>query len=89
MKSSFKYIAQNANSKIALPPQAQQVPSDASGQSANPAVTGASQQAQPQQQPQQNATASEGAPEAPAKSKILDQVGLSSEMMSKVAKETM
>ncbi len=84
--------AQNANSKIALPPQAQQVPADASGQSANTAVTGAPQQAQSQQQqsqPQQNTTASEGAPEAPAKSKILDQVGLSSEMMSKVAKETM
>ncbi|NUM58799.1 MAG: flagellar biosynthesis protein FlgD [Bdellovibrionaceae bacterium] len=29
-----------------------------------------------------------GAPEAPAKSKILDQVGLSSEMMAKIAKET-
>lgn len=72
--------AQNANSKIALPPQAQQSP--------NTTAVGASQQA-PQQQPQQNATAAEGAPEAPAKSKILDQVGLSSEMMAKVAKETM
>lgn len=79
--------AQNANSKIALPPQAQQSPAGASGQPAaiTPATTGAPQQ----QQPQQNMTASEGAPEAPAKSKILDQVGLSSEMMSKVVKETM
>lgn len=64
---------------------APQTATDPAAAAANPNQAqggAASSQAVPGKSEQQ------GAPEAPAKSKLLDQVGLSSEMISKIAKET-
>lgn len=90
-KSAPGEKAQNANGQV-VPPGAK--PAAAQGQVQGQGQTAGAQQGNAAA-PQGNTTsrqepaATQGAPEAPPKSKILDQVGLSSEMMSKVVKETM
>lgn len=79
--------AQNANGQVVLQGAK---PAGAQGQAQSQGQTQAPQgAAQGASSTSKEPAATQGAPEAPPKSKILDQVGLSSEMMSKVVKETM